>query len=375
MKVWVIGRNYPQEKNQMKGSFELEQAKMLAKKGMEVYYLTALLHPFRKIKGTGLQIWKEDAVTIITYSHFFPPRIKNLYFPHSRDKIWEKFFKEVEKNTGKPDVIHLHYPVMMLIANVLEEYHNQGIKIVVTEHWTKVLAKKLDSYEIIQQKKYMDIVDDYICVGYSLKKAIQEITESDREILIVPNVINKYFKPTKKQHDGYVFVAIGRLVKIKQFDKIIKAFSTLFKKEGNVKLKIIGGGKEESNLKHLVKKLDVEDQVVLTGSLGRKETAEIVSNADCLICYSTFETFGVPVIEAWSCGIPTISTTACEVMEHHDEKMGFEISPYDINELKTKMRYMYENSDKFQKNYLIDYANSHYSENVVSNKLIEIYNQ
>ena len=31
MKVWVIGRNYPQPSNRMKGSFELEQAKNVSK--------------------------------------------------------------------------------------------------------------------------------------------------------------------------------------------------------------------------------------------------------------------------------------------------------------------------------------------------------
>lgn len=78
-------------------------------------------------------------------------------------------------------------------------------------------------------------------------------------------------------------------------------------------------------------------QVVLTGSLNRKETAKKVAESDCLVCYSSFETFGVPIIEAWSCGIPAISTTACSVMDNFDSNLGIEISPYDYETLKKSM--------------------------------------
>ena len=35
MKIWVIGRSYPEPSNNMMGSFEYEQAKMLQKNGEE----------------------------------------------------------------------------------------------------------------------------------------------------------------------------------------------------------------------------------------------------------------------------------------------------------------------------------------------------
>ena len=39
MKIWVIGRGFPVKKNNMKGSFEFEQAQMLARHGNEVIYM------------------------------------------------------------------------------------------------------------------------------------------------------------------------------------------------------------------------------------------------------------------------------------------------------------------------------------------------
>ena len=37
MVIWVVGRNYPLPDNDMQGSFELEQAKMLARYGYDVH--------------------------------------------------------------------------------------------------------------------------------------------------------------------------------------------------------------------------------------------------------------------------------------------------------------------------------------------------
>lgn len=375
MKVWVIGRNYPQPSNRMKGSFELEQAKMLAKQNVEVCYLAVSLHPIKKIKSKGIQKWNEDGVTILTYSQFFFPRIKQLYFGKMRNKIWTSFLEQVEKENGKPDVIHLHYPVMMLLADVLEKYQKRGIKIVVTEHWMKVLKKNLDHYELYQQKKYVDYVDSYICVGHPLKKAILDMTNSKREILVVPNVVNANFIPSNSSHSGFRFVAVGRLVKIKQFDKIISAFAENFKDDLNVSLVIVGDGEEFHELQKLIQKLNMGSQVVLTGSLNRKETAKKVAESDCLVCYSSFETFGVPIIEAWSCGIPAISTTACSVMDNFDSNLGIEISPYDYETLKKSMMFIYKHHLKYKKEYIIDFARKHYSEEAIGGKLINIYNE
>lgn len=374
MKIWVIGRNYPLPENQMKGSFELEQAKMLAKKdNIEVSYLSASLHPTKTINQKGFQKWVEDNVTIFTYSQLFFPRIYPFYFGKIRNKVWFNFFEKVAAETGLPDVIHLHYPVMMLLADVLLIYKKQGVKIIVTEHWTKVLAQKLDSYELKQLKKYVEVSDSFICVGAPLKKAISEMTKVDDSLTVVPNVVNAAFMPVLKNHETFNFISVGRLVKIKQFDLIVKAFATIFKNIPDTTLTIVGDGDEKKALEKLIIDLDVKDQVYLTGSLCRNETAKKVAESDCLICYSTFETFGVPVIEAWACGIPAIFSTACSVSNSIDDRLGIEVSPYRLSELESAMKYVFEHINLYNKKFIADFSKCNYSENVISDRLIEIY--
>ena len=68
MKIWIIGRSYPTPQNKMRGSFELEQAKMLAKHGHNVTYLAVILHPIHKVKKWGYVHFEDGAVQVYTDS-------------------------------------------------------------------------------------------------------------------------------------------------------------------------------------------------------------------------------------------------------------------------------------------------------------------
>lgn len=372
MMIWVIGRNYPLPNNGMQGSFELEQAKMLARYGNAVHYLACSLHPVKRIKASGIQSWDDEGVKVTVMSTFFAPRVYPIYFVKQRNKQWEKLFDEVEKKSGLPDVIHVHYPAMLMIADVLKRYHGKGIRTIATEHWTKVLGKKLDSIELKEYKKYSSVLDKMICVGSPLTKSVKELIGMDGEV--VPNIANELFKPTDKQHEGFRFVAVGRLVKLKQFDKIIEAFCNCFLGQKDITLTIVGGGEEKDNLQAIISARQAESQIKLLGNQTREKTAEIVSNSDNLICYSTFETFGVPIVEAWACGLTTVTTTtAAAVIDNFDERLGVEVDYKDFDGLKRAMKYVYEHRDEYDKEFISQYARNSFSESSINKRLIAVY--
>lgn len=371
MTIWVIGRNYPLPRNGMQGSFELEQAKMLANHGHKVCYLACCLHPIKRIKDRGVQSWIDENVEIYTLSAMFPPRVYPFYFNKQRNGFWKKLLHEVETKNGLPDVIHIHYPAMLMMSDVLSEYKSEGVRIVTTEHWTKVLAKKLDEFELREYKKYKDSVDRFICVGSPLAGAVKELI--DVEPVVIPNVVNVFFKPAIAKHEGFRFVAVGRLVPVKQFDKIIEAFSECFQSNVDVSLLIIGGGKEKNKLQEIIDENKIGDRVKLLGSQDREHTAKLVANCDSLICYSRFETFGVPIIEAWACGLTTTTTTAAAVIDNFDERLGVEIRPGDYQGLKAALKHLYNNRDKFDKRFIVDFANEKFSEDAVYSQLLEQY--
>ena len=372
MNIWVIGRSYPQKINNMQGSFELEQAKMLAKYGHKVTYISCVFHPFKKVKKWGLCHWNEDLLDIYTYSQIYTIERMKLHFEPFKSRVWNKLLSQVEKHTGVPDVIHVHYPSNITVASDILAYQSKGTRVICTEHWTQVLKKVIDRYERKQLTMYANNADAFLCVGPPLRDAVYDLTLTEKQLYVVPNIVNDLFKPIDKRNDKFTFIAVGVLFPHKQFDKIIEAFSKVYKGE-SVRLVIVGGGPEYDNLIKLSQHCGVKDQVIFTGKLTREETAEKVGNADALICYSNYETFGVPIIEAWACGLPVIATTSAAVRDGWDDRLGQTVSPDNLDELQESMLYVRDNISRYNKEFIVNYANKHYSEASIYNVLMEYY--
>lgn len=377
MNVWVIGRGYPTESNKVQGSFELEQARMLAKAGCKVTYLALVFHPFKKVKKWGYCTWQENDITVCTYSQIYAPERFYLHLKHFQKHKWKSFLQKVEEQCGKPDVIHVHYPTMITEPDVILDYKSKATKVVVTEHWTKVLTGELKKHHVERMKKYAEGADAFLCVGAPLRDSVKKITNTKNEIYVVPNVVSdkfKYIKSQKDRKESFEYVAVGRLVPVKQFDKIIEAFAQAFGENQNaVKLTIVGGGDEMKHLKQLVEKYRLQNVVTLTGALTRDETAKRVMTADALICYSRLETFGVPVIEAWACGKPVIASDCLGFLEYWNDSLGIIVPWNDANELKAAMIKMYEQKDTYDTEQIAKFATEHFSENAISTTLQGFY--
>lgn len=378
MKVWVIGRNYPSPGNNRQGSFELEQAKMLGKRGNDITYIACVLHPFWRINGGGFVAFDDAPVKVRAYSGFFTPHMTNPlvqapYFPKLRNKKWEKLLEKTEMEIGLPDVIHIHFPLMVMASEVFKKYHARGVKIVVTEHWTKVINKNIDAFEKKEMISFLEFADSYIAVGLSLKRAIEEITGTNREIFVMPNIINDLFQPSDMEHEDFYFGLVGRLVTEKQMDKVIRAFAENFKGQKTIHLIIVGDGSKRKALEQLTDVLGIQGQVVFKGSLSREDTANVVKTLDCLICFSRYETFGVPVIEAWACGVPVITTTADCITDQWDDRMGISVNCDDEEALKKGMTAMLFN--KYDRRNIAEVAHERYSEDAIYKKMIAIYDR
>lgn len=379
MLIWVIGRGFPDKGNNMRGSFELEQARLLSEYGAgenKVTYITAAFHPYKRIRKWGFCTFREGSIQVFATSVFYAPERVHLHLKRFQTKIWKNLLTRAEQETGIPDIIHVHYPSMITIADPILEYKKRGTKVVATEHWTKVLTNNLDSFQKAQLKDYTEGADRFLCVGNPLKDAVERITNTQREIGIMPNVVSDLFKPRNAcvADSRYRFVAVGRLVPHKQMDKVVRAFSKAFAGSEDADLYIVGDGTERKKLQAIVEEEKLEGKVMLAGTLCRQETAEIVSGSDALICFSRLETFGVPVIEAWACGKPVIASDCLGFAEYWNEDLGIVVPHDDVDALARAMVFMRDNGRKrYDAESIARYAAKNFGEQAIYQKLMAVY--
>ncbi|PKT68429.1 glycosyl transferase [Streptomyces populi] len=103
-----------------------------------------------------------------------------------------------------------------------------------------------------------------------------------------------------------VIVAAGRLVPVKRYDLLIKAFGLIAADCPGWQLRIYGKGEEHDRLRRLVTDLGLYDRVLLMGAVPLME-AEWVKGS-VAVAASDSEAFGMTIAEAMSCGLPVVST-------------------------------------------------------------------
>jgi len=101
-------------------------------------------------------------------------------------------------------------------------------------------------------------------------------------------------------------LAIGRLDKPKQFDKLITAFSKLTEYHLLWDLYIFGEGPERKNLEKIIKDLKLNERIKLPGNT--KKPWEEMRKADIFVLNSKFEGFPNVLLEAMAVGLPCICT-------------------------------------------------------------------
>lgn len=375
MKIWVIGRSYPIKQNKMRGTFELEQAQLLERGGNQVSYIAAIFHPVNKVKKWGYCTFEDENVKVYLNSVFFAPERMHIHLPKFQGWVWKRLLKKVEKERGVPDIIHIHYPGMVSIPEIVLGFQKRGTKIVITDHWSQTLNDSMDKFQRKQLIEYVNKADKILCVSEPLKNSIKKISKTTKEINIVPNMVSSKFSfiDSCSKDSEYNFIVVGRLAPVKRIEQIVYAFSKAFANNNNVKLIIVGEGNERKKIERIVKAKNIEKRVTMTGTLSREKVAELINRADALVCYSKWETFGVPVIEAWACGKPVVVSNAVGCIENWSEELGYVVSRDNIEELTNAMWQIYQNRKFYSGKNISMFAKSNFGEQAVYQKLMDIY--
>lgn len=144
----------------------------------------------------------------------------------------------------------------------------------------------------------------------------------DTPIKVIPNFILQ--PKVKNQFTGlsnkkYIFSA-GRLVEQKQHHILIEAFAKLANNLPNWNLLIAGEGHLRPELEKQIKKLDLEERIVLLGEVSN--IGDYYKNCDLFVLPSKFEGFSLVVPEVSSFGKPIIVFKDCppygEVIKEDD---------------------------------------------------------
>lgn len=143
---------------------------------------------------------------------------------------------------------------------------------------------------------------------------------------------------------GNYFVAVGRQIPKKNFDRIIEAYALYVRSVGKdkaYKLLLIGDGPERNKIKEVIKIHDISDKIILLPFKSQEDLASIYQNAKSLIVNSNIEeTWGLVINEAMACGCPVFASIQCGATSSlvKDGVNGYTFDCNDVAKLANYMR-------------------------------------
>ena len=178
--------------------------------------------------------------------------------------------------------------------------------------------------------------------------------------------------PFKKGEPQLLFVSA--LHKYKNAGVLIHAIPEILLQFPNAHLQIVGDGEDVPKLKNLIKKLNLEEKVELTGKVTNEELRLRYSSCDVYLSASNFEVCPVPTLEAMSCGKPLV---LYDINPHREiielSSAGVLFSKLNKKEISTQIKEVIENKEKYSNNAII-FAKEHDWKNI-SLQVAKIYEE
>lgn len=147
-----------------------------------------------------------------------------------------------------------------------------------------------------------------ITLSPSSKREMLDIGFRDELVDVVPPGIDDRFRPGGERDPRPLVVAVGRLVPVKRFDRLIRALATVAATVSDVRLVIIGTGPEREGLQRLIEELDLGARVELAGRVDDDQLVSLYRRAWVVASTSVREGWGMTLTEAAACGTPAVAT-------------------------------------------------------------------
>ncbi|MGQ9608534.1 MAG: glycosyltransferase family 4 protein [bacterium] len=317
--------------------------------------------------------------------NFKLPNQKNFELaPCQWENYWEQICLPTELEKRHIDILHSPAFTIPVI---------KVCKTVVTIHdiTYKLFPENFDRYAIDYYNKWVPIsvqnsnmvITDSECTTrdvmehYSIpKEKIETIhLACGKEFQKLPYVDLSFVRQRYGIKERYILY-VGTLEYRKNIHRMLSAFKLLKQRNGiEHQFLLVGKQRPSFNINGIIEELDLEGSVVLTNYIPDYFLPILYNAADMFVYVSLYEGFGIPPLEAMSCGIPVISSNTSSLPEVVGDA-ALMVDPYDIEDIANAMYQLITDQDKWQELSRKGVERSrHFSWIKTASKTLSVYNK
>jgi glycosyltransferase involved in cell wall biosynthesis len=266
----------------------------------------------------------QDYVPVLTASEQrsvnFPthPNLKTFFLKRHRPGVifrpLEGYYFQVVYALQKFDLIH---PTYYLLLNQ-QDMNQFRLPVVITVYDMIHEIFYPDSDHIEPKRKAVNASQAIICISESTKKDLLErcsIPEEQVSVIYLASEINidlSYGSEPVPNQPYYLYV--GGRASYKNFDRLLTAFAKVASAQADVKLCVVGSAFSELESK-LLAELNLIDRIERYDHVNDEHLAKLYRCSIALIYPSLYEGFGIPPLEAMSCGTVAVAANSSSLPE------------------------------------------------------------
>jgi glycosyltransferase involved in cell wall biosynthesis len=251
---------------------------------------------------------------------------------------WYRFNRWLGRK--RPEIVHAHLPHAVWFAR-WSRLLAHGCKVVDTIHTSAIGTKgRQIGYRLSDW-----LTDRATAVSAAAADAyVTAGMVSGEHITVLPNGIDtQEWRPNASMRDPtrhelcmkseFLWMTAGRLQPVKDYPTLLRAFAAI---REPARLVIAGNGPLDSSLRSLTKELDISNRVHFLGFSSN--VLRWMQAADGFVLASLWEGLPMSVLEAASCGVPTVCTNVAGTREIIESgHTGFLAAPGDSENLAAAM--------------------------------------
>lgn len=294
------------------------------------------------------------------------------YIKHTQNPIFKfirfwKIYTSILKTIGNFDVVHLNilYP-FGLFALHLKWFKKKPF--IISEHWTRYIKPNSNKIGFVERNlsKIICKRSSFICpVSNHLSRSMIDIGLNGN-FTVVPNVVDTtIFVPKKNHKSTFNIIHISSMQnKHKNIFGMLEVAKKLENEIENFNWKFIGGNSTE--IKNKIDSLNFKKQSVeFIKHLPHQKLITYLQDANVFVLFSNYENLPCVILEAFSCGIPVISTNVGGISEFFPKEFGNLIEVNNQNQLLEKLK-EYKINFNFNKKIMHNYAVDNFSKEKIA---------
>ncbi|AXV40950.1 glycosyltransferase family 4 protein [Methanobacterium sp. BAmetb5] len=363
MKIGIISSAYPDFEDDPHGIFVHRLMREIVKKGHEVHVLA----PYTG----GETEYTLQGVLVQRFHYFYPRRFEKLSGRAGMiDNVKEGFLVKIQVLTflffnvvhsllklRKMDVIHVQWPIPNGLGGIfLKKIY--GIPYINTIHGEEVHLSK--RYHLLFALRWLvNNSSKTITNSTATRKFCLEAGLDGDKIEVIPfGVDTDFFRPLEVYKDENIFqiLSVGYLIERKGFEYLIRAMPQVLEEHANARLKIVGSGPLESELKELIYELELGDEVEIVKNISDDELLMVYNSADLFVLPSIVDSqgntegLGVVLLEAMACGLPVMGSNVGGIPDIiRDGETGILFIEKDSSMIAEKINLALENKPQMEK--------------------------